>query len=461
MKNYFPSLLPALALLTLGSCAGTTALSSSETDGIYYSSQDRTTRNARAAASATQPTESASGDDITNPEYNGQDNSSSSAAAGGTEYYDDDYAYSSRIRRFHQPYYRGFGYGYNDFVFADPFWYGGPAYYSAWGPAFGGFYDPFWGPNFFGGSYVSIHLGFGNPYWGWGRPWGWNRWGWGGGYGRGFYDGYYSGLYGGGFGYGGFGGTNYYYGGNGGTGTVRNVRYGPRNSRSAEATTGGRAATSRNTVSGGRGRVNEGGIVAPGGTTTTNGVVGNNPGTLGRRDARAVDVATDAAPTTASPTIRGGRERVRVMNQSTDQITTNQNAPDTRYQRMQDAATETPAPTPTRSYEGRRWRVAQETGSGDQPASAPVSDYSRPRRRSIFNSDQSGSDQSAEQPVRRQARQRTYEAPQRSYEAPQRSYEAPQRSYEAPQRSYEAPQRSYSPPSGGGGSRGGGRGRVN
>ncbi|HLK98616.1 MAG TPA: hypothetical protein VK364_12670, partial [Hymenobacter sp.] len=304
MKNYFPTLLPALALLTLGSCAGTTALSSTENDGVYYSSQDQTTRNARAVASTTQPAEAASGDDITNPEYNGQSRGASSSA-GGTEYYDEDYAYSSRIRRFHQPYYRGFGYGYNDFIYADPFWYGGPAY-SAWGPGFG-FYDPFWGPNFYGGSFVNINIGFGNPYWGWGRPWR-NGFGYGGFY-DGFYGNPYGGFYGGGFGY---CGVNY-YGVGGGVGTVRNVRYGPRTSRSAEATTAGRTTTSRNTTTGTRSRANQGGIVAPGGTTTS-GVVGSNQTSVGRSNARAVDTAP--ASEVAAPATRGGRGRIQVADQA-------------------------------------------------------------------------------------------------------------------------------------------------
>lgn len=442
MKNYFPTLLPALALLTLGSCAGTAALSSTENDGVYYSSKDRTTQNARAVASTTQPAETASGDDITNPEYNGQRNGSSSA--GSTEYYDDDYAYSSRIRRFHQPYYRGFGYGYNDFIYADPFWYGGPAFYSPWGPNFG-FHDPFWGPSFYGGSFVNINIGFGNPYWGWGRPWR-NGFGYGGGFYDGFYGNPYSGFYGGGFGY---GGVNY-YGVGGGVGTVRNVRYGPRTSRSAEATTAGRATTTGNINTGGRGRANQGGIVAPGGT---------NPTSLGRSNARAVDTAP--ASDVAAPTTRGGRGRIQDVGQApaptADQIMPDRQAAGTRYRSAQDAASEMSAPAPARVNEGRRWRVAQDVGSSEQ--SAPAPDYSQPRRsRSIFNADQnqSGSGESADQPVRRQER-RSYEAPQRSYEAPQRTYEAPQRSYEQPSRSFE-PSRSYSPPSGGDGSGGGSRG---
>nr|GFC75354.1 hypothetical protein [Tanacetum cinerariifolium] len=43
MKTLFNSALPALALLALGGCATTGAVSSTETDDVYYSSKDRTT----------------------------------------------------------------------------------------------------------------------------------------------------------------------------------------------------------------------------------------------------------------------------------------------------------------------------------------------------------------------------------------------------------------------------------
>ena len=450
MKNFLSTLLPALSLLALGGCASTSGLSSTEGDGVYYSSADRTTQNARAVAAPPPTAATTNDDELTNPDYSAQGNSVGSSA-GSTEYYDDDYAYSSRIRRFHQPAYRGYGYGYNDFIYADPFWYGGPGYYSAWGPGYGG-YDPFWGGGYGYGSFVNVNIGFGNPWGGWGRPWGWNRWG-GGGYGRGFYDGYNSGLYGGGFGGygggygGGFGGYGNYYGnGNGGGsygGTARNVRYGPRRSNSAEASAAGRTSTATGTRTDGRGRGNEGGIVAPTGGTTS---AGRNTGV------RETDVA---APGASTPT-RVGRGRIaqpEVADPTAQpELNPDQRANTTRYRSRLDAATETPATSPARTGEGRRWRVAQDAGTGNQPATAP-SEYSQPRRsRSVYNTEQSGG-QSSEQPARRQERQRTYEAPQRTSEAPQRSYEAPSRSSE--------PSRSYSPPSGGsndGGSRGGGGG---
>jgi hypothetical protein len=455
MKKILSTLLPAFSLLTLGGCASTAGLSTTESDGVYYSSSDRTTQSAPAVAAAMPATR----DELTNPDYTDQ-GSSAAATDESTEYYDDDYAYSSRIRRFHQPYYRSFGYGYNDFIYADPFWYGGPAYYSAWGPGFGyGGYDPFWGGGYGYGSFVNINIGFGSP-WGWGRPWGWNRWG--GGYGRGFYDGFYSGYYGGGYGgYGGgyynnggyYGNSGYYGNGNGG-GTV-NQRYGPRSSRSAEAVTSGHTGGSSagtgggTSTGGGRGRVSEGGLVAPG--TTAGSVVGSNPAPVpGRRNVRMADAATNG-----TPGVRGTRNADLGTDGAAGQTAPDRSTGITRSPALQDAAAE----QPTRSYEGRRWRVAQD-GAGSTAQPQPSTDYSQPRRsnRSIFNQSQQGSSgQSSEEPVRRASPQRAYEAPQRSYEAPQRSYEAPSRSSES-SRSYSAP--SSGGGNSGGGNSGGGRGRV-
>lgn len=50
MKTYLTSCLSAVALLTLGSCASIPAVTSTETDGVYYSSKDRTTENPAYAA---------------------------------------------------------------------------------------------------------------------------------------------------------------------------------------------------------------------------------------------------------------------------------------------------------------------------------------------------------------------------------------------------------------------------
>jgi hypothetical protein len=451
MKNSLSHLLPALALLTLGGCAGTSALSTTESDGVYYSSKDRTTQNASASVAGTAPAEELQSDgDISNPDYAAEGQRSSNVTES-TEYYDDDYAYSSRIRRFHQPYYRGFGYGYNDFVYADPFWYGGGSpYYGS------NFYDPFWGPGYgYGGSFVNINIGFGSP-WGWGyNPW---RYGRGYGYG-GLYDSYGYGY--GGYGYGGFGGynnyyiNNYYGGGNyGGSviGTSPNVRYGPRTSRSAEAGTVGRTSPGTGNATGSRSRAT-GGVADPtGGRANTDGLVGN--GTTqpnGRGRSRTIDGGTAAGVTPdviTNDQIQNGRvTRGRNDSRLIDQI----NSGGTTTQ-------------PANVYESRsRRRMSEVTGAGTNANDAATPQYSQPRRSRFSElSPSNGQSQEVAQPTRRQrsyqSPQSTYEAPQRTYQAPQRTYEAPTRSYEAPSRSYEAPSRSSSP-AGGGGDGGGGRGR--
>ncbi|UOG74697.1 hypothetical protein MTX78_21585 [Hymenobacter tibetensis] len=433
MKNFLPSLLPALALLTLGGCAGTSALTTTESDGVYYSSKDRTTQNARAAVATTAPAEVQSDDEISNPDYTAEGQRSSSTVTESTEYYDDDYAYSSRIRRFHQPYYRGFGYGYNDFVYNDPFWYGGSSYYGS------GFYDPFYGPAYgyggLGGSFVNINIGFGNP-WGWG----YNPWRYGRGYG--LYDSYYGGGYGG-YGYNNYYNINNYYGG--GVGTVRNVRYGARTSRSGEAGTAGRTGTSIGTgnVTGSRSRGALGGVAEPtGGRAATGGLTEST--TLpsnGRGRSRTIQggTANEGNPGVISqqPTDEGQRGYRTAVDNAGNNI-----------------------PQPSSYGTRSRQRVAERIGAGTDAAAQPQ--YSQPRRSrfSELNTNQSGGGQTADQPTRRQ---RTYEtpqsseSPQRAY-TPQRTYEAPQRTYEAPQRSYESPSRSSSPSMGGGGNSGGGDG---
>jgi hypothetical protein len=438
----------------LGGCAGTSALSTTESDGVYYSSQDRTTQNATASVANTAPAqaEAESGDDISNPDY-ATDGQRSSTVTESTEYYDDDYAYSSRIRRFHQPYYRGFGYGYNDFVYADPFWYGGSSSYYG-----NSFYDPFYGPAYgyggYGGfgSYVNINIGFGSP-WGWG----YNPWRYGRGYG-GIYDNYYGGGYGG---YGGYGYNNYYnvnnyYGSGSGLGSVRNVRYGRGNSVGGEAVTGGRSTSGAGTVIGSRSRAT-GGVAEPtGGRAATDGLVGNgNTQPNGRGRSRTTE--SGATPGVITADQIQAEKIVRARNAN---ATPGQNTDNVINQINNGSTVEQPA-----TYESRsRRRVAETTGAGTEAATPQ---YSQPRRSRFSelntNTNQSsGQSQEAAQPIRRQrtfeAPQRTYEAPQRTYEAPQRTYEAPARSYEAPSRSYEAPSRS-SAPSNSGGDNGGGRGR--
>lgn len=437
MKKILPPLLPALALLTLGGCATTSTLSTTENDGMYYSAAaDRVTAPAPVATNVPyeEDGQGASAGDVDNPDY-----VAGASAAGEAEYYDDEYYYASRLRRFHSPY-RGIGMGYYDFAYTDPFWYGGPALgyspYSAWG-GYGGFggYDPFFSPwGGYGG--VNINIGFGRP---WGRPWGlgygyspFDRFGWGG-YG-------YPGLYGGGYGLGYYGGGygNGFYGGNGGWGTVydrpgRTTTYGPRRARISD-NPGVAAPAAGTAVNGGRRRVQEGGFTAPG----TNGTVSNG--------------------VVAQPN-GGSRRRVQEGGFVTPGTTGSSEAPAGRARISRDEAGRV-LTTPTEQSGGRRWRVLESTtgGTGTTPGtSTRPYDYGQPtqggrRRMDVSSGSQSGNPsgtQSGTQSrvVDQSRRQRS------STPSPARTYSAPERTYSPPTRS--EPSRSSS--SFGGGDSGGGR----
>jgi len=432
MKTLLPSILPALALLTLGGCAGTSALSTTENDGVYYSSsKDRITSSAPAVASTapattseSQDTGSASGD-VENPDYTGPSNARASA---NSEYYDEDYYYASRLRRFHQAPYRGMGLGYYDFAYTDPFWYGGPVYspYSAWGP--GAFYDPFYSP-WYGGSFVNINIAFGRP---WYRPWGY-------GYGYSPYD-YYGGYgygrpwgnyYGGGFGghYGGFYGRNF-------SRPQRSVVTGTRSRLVEGNATGGATGNNPRTVVGSRSRngAAEGGLVSPNGSPTSN------------------------ANATTPPSPTGGRGRSREVLSGVTQPNTTPATPQSQV------AESTPANQPASG--GRRWRVLSENTSGAATEAGAEPTTTRPRR--SWNSENAGSQSSGggengTQPRRERAAQqptRTYSEPSSE---PTRTYSQPSRTYSEP--SYSAPSRSSDGGGGGGrssgGGGGGGRGRGN
>ncbi|WP_426489943.1 hypothetical protein [Hymenobacter sp. 102] len=467
MKKILAPVLPALALLTLGGCASTSYLSTTEDDGMYYSSKDRVTVPAQVASSgssaapatAEQETTAAPGD-VANPDYAG---TAGRAATTSEEYYDDDYYYASRLRRFHSPY-RGIGMGYYDFAYTDPFWYGGPALgYSPWGYGYNSFYDPFYSPWGYGG--VNISIGFGRP-WGWGRPWGGYGYGYGyrpfdygwggpwGGYNYGYLNGYYTGLYGGGGYYGGNGWSNYY------DRPGRRVTYGPRRDRAVEGQRLGSAAPDGVVSGRSRGRVQEGGFTTP--TPDPSGVV-------------------------AQPNAGGGRRRVQELTETTTVPSTQPTAPAGRMRvvgdqpiRNEELSTATDPTVPTGG--SRRWRVVDNPGNvevtspnGGSPQPVPA-EYGR-RRRADWNTGGSTQPQ-PEQPrlADQPRRQRLYDQssqpsqPTRTYSEPSRTYSEPARTYSQPSRSYSEPSRSYSEPSRGssnyggsnaGGSGGGGRrGRV-
>ncbi|MBT9392986.1 hypothetical protein KLP40_07415 [Hymenobacter sp. NST-14] len=448
MKKLLPSLLPGLALLTLGGCASTSYLTTTENDGMYYSASDKVVATLPAAPALAPDDQSVGAGDVANPDYTGSTASSGSPA----EYYDDDYYYASRLRRFHSPY-RGSSLGYYDFAYTDPFWYGGAAYAYPMYPGFG-FADPFYSP-FYGYGGVNVFINVGRPWFrpyglGFGyspfdyyynRPWG----GWGGGYGYG-YNGYYGG------GWNGFTGVDNYRPG-------RSATYGGRRDRAGD---GSGLTTAGGAASNGRRRVQEGGFTSPpvNGVTSSgatqpgsrrrvqepamvNGSVpttGQSPDatTLGRRGRQVADQASQDVPTTTPGTPEGGR-RWRVLDNTTGgTVATPGTQPDNT--------------TPT-DY-GRRRRADWNPGSGTTTPGTPdqprVAD--QPRRQRLVESTPAPASEPA----------RTYSQPRRSQ--PARTYSEPSRSYSQPSRSessgsYSSPSRSSGSSSGGSSGGGGGRRR--
>ena len=459
MKNLLTACLPALALFALGGCAGTSALTSSEDDGVYYSSKDRTTAVVRAVPAPANASEEA------NPDYNGGASSSSARQNGSpTQYYDNNYTYMRGV-----PGYGGtaayYGAGLNGYAPYSPYtslgyapfgnvctgfgygWGGGACGYSPY--AYGG-YDAFYGnPYGYGyapygyGSGINISFGFGQPYFG---GFGYSPYGYGyspyhyggpaygGYYGRG---GYYGNNYGGYYGnsYGGYYGNNNggYYNGNNGDNRGNRRTYGPRTDGASE------------------GRYSNAPAASTGGGTPTGG---------GRmRSERAMG---------GEQVVGSGGQQLEVASEAMKRNRRDEAAPAGGYNNQPQRIDETvrpryrnmDAPVATDGNNGRTSAdVLQPQG---QPAAAPEG-----RRRGGFFQNAlgepanagAGNGQVAEQPRQRreeQPRQRTYEQPQ------QRTYEQPrQQNYEQPQRSYSQPSPSYGGGNNGGnnGGSGGGRGR--
>jgi len=466
MKTLINTALPALALLALGGCATTGAVSSTEPDDVYFSSKDRVTYAAPAAgtsyqSSGYQPNGYGSASTQTqvpatenaNPDYQG----SSTQQGTSTDYYDDNYTSYNSVQPsgFGQPY-TGPGvstYNYTPTwsvapaIYGSPFGYGAglslgygyggfggysPFSYGYGYPGYGGFYDPFYSPFYspFGygyGSGLSIGFGygfggfggFGYPYGGFGSPY---RYGYG-------YPGYaYGGGYGGGYGYGGdygYGGArNYVYKQGIMNGGYRNgydpgaVKVGRRESRYADA-------------------AGSAGMVAPGGM--------NGAPSAGQMSNRRVAAGANsgfdrvAAPGGNAPVVNGMTNNGQpAMDQRRfDRSTMNANSPNAangayNQPRMADAAAPAGAQPQRR---GGFFREVFANPSGGQPQ-GQNNGYAQPQR---------GFDQ-----------QRAFSQPQQ-----QRSFDQ-QRSFSQPrmeQRSYSpSPSPSFGGGGGGGGSFGGGGG---
>ena len=434
MKTLLTAYLPALALLALGGCAGTTALTTSENDGVYYSSSDHTTAiaaaprhaspsydsNAPAPAPSSAP--AAGTEEAANPDYNG--GTAAVGTTGSNEYYNDGSVggtYNPNASLFNQPYtgpgmggytpsspYTSLGYG------GDPYGYGGYGY-----SPYGAFVSPFYSPFGFGyGSGLSIGFGFGRPfgygYGGYGydpffSPFGYGGYGgYGGYYGAGY--GYGGGYYGGGYGYGRnviyTGGGVSRYDNGGGNGNV--IQVGPRSSR-------GGAAYGRNGLA-------NGSAVAP-----VNGGINGNPVVRPRLSTGAV----------SGPPMPGGQSPA---------LTTGGVNP---------GAIERPANEQPYGNTGRSRRLqnmeqpAMAGGNQPQQMQSAMPQNQQPRRgffREMFSSPSTG------QPMRQPQISNGGEMRSGNYNQPsQRTYSQPQ-----PQRSFSQP--SYSQPSYNSGSRGGGGG---
>jgi|GEM_PF-1063840 len=486
MKNLLTATMPALALLALGGCATSGALTTStETDGVYYSSSDRTTAVASPAPTAygygssgtiparalddTTPTNAATTDNA-NPDYQG--GTTQGYATTGTDYYSNTYNDGLTYYNpsgFNQPY-TGPGvssYNYSPAYAASPSYYGSPYGYSSafglgysplgfgyspfgygYGSAFGygypygggGFYDPFYSPFGYGpGISIGFGYGFGGfggyPY-GYGSPFGY-------GYGSPFGYGYGSPY---GYGYGGYGRGYYADGGYGrqviytrGAGVnspgTNAVLYGSRTNRGGAVMNANAAGNPRsvNAGNGGMGNGNGRGSYTGNATTMPSpSATGTMPGMADRptgRGGRSVSFGdATGQPTYSTPGGGGG------------------NAPQ---------STASPAPNAGGSR-GRGFfsgffgnpNGGQPTNAAGQPANAGnPGNYGGARQRSSGGYDQ-------------QAAQGGYSRPQRSYSQPAYNNQ-PARSFERPTYSQPSqPAPSFGGGSfGGGGGGGGGRGR--
>ena len=389
------------------------------------------------------------------------------SSTGGGDYYEyddeyDDYAYSTRIRRFHRPL-QGFDYYNNAYVDY-------------------GYYDPYYYDRFFGRPSFSIVIG--NSYWNrynrynrwnnsiWFNRY-WDEWscsnnGFNNYYGSPFYSpfgysSYYSPYgysnwndpycYNGGWGYNAYNrysnpyqtghtwvntplstaGTNKYYGPRKGSGSIREVT-GPN----GQITTGKRG-------DGGTGNVNPPKNNIPVRSDIRKEAFGNNDATptngggVVKTPKRYETVPSDV------PTEGSTDRPKRIITERPQEVMPNNERPTRTYER--------PAPNYDRP---QRNQDATPSNDNDRPTRTyerPAPNYERPQRTETPNSE----------PSRSTPR---YEAPRRETPAPR--YEAPR--HETPAPRYEAPRqesRSYSPspsstpaPShnqGGGGNGGGGR----
>jgi hypothetical protein len=371
-------LMPVLTVLAVA-CTSTTALQTSETDDLYYSSaSDKTVSREMGVPPVSSGTQTIAADEVANPEYSGTSAADQTAVTNNYNYYDNDYGYSRRSYRT-RSYSTYSNYSYDPFY--SPFGYSAAYCYNI--------YDPFWYPYCYpSGVSISIGVGFGygypyyapyyNPYY---QPYGYYGYG---GYPYGGYHHGYDNYYGGGYGYG------YGYG-------HRQVNYAPRTDRGnvpsgtsggsgrpnpgrepIGATAPGRPMRESSTVpAGGRpGRTAapQPGQTAPGRQEMPAGQPTVQPGVRPNRDVQSVQPQNyqfqEQPSTQPAPRPVRGRENQVPVNQG-DQMNQNQAPPAQQVQPQEmPAAPQQPQgrPQPQRQYE----QV--------QPTQPNRENYSRPSR---------------------------------------------------------------------------------
>ncbi|MEI6059770.1 MAG: hypothetical protein WCR72_03625 [Bacteroidota bacterium] len=464
MKYFIPIVAAVLFLFT----ACTSQYQATGYDDVYYSSKNQpqapkhplvvkspeTDISAYAPASSAQPQQEqqANTADYSNFDttYAAGDQQYSSGSGENVDngYNQDDYydyAYSARLRRFHNPYvYDNY---YNDY-YTNSYWYdpnpwnwGMSIYmgYNWWGPSFSFGYNPWY-------SY---------PYYGFGYGYGY---GYGGGYYGGYYGGYNEGCY-----YNSYDHNSFYYGhrgsvGSSGGGTARaeNRTFGEKYEASLA---GGRNNT---TTNGNRGNEN----IAPGRgnaatTGTRNNTMDDNSNTgLARGSAVSQDARNASAGTTANPGFRGQNAGTSVVvnptgrpGSGTQKPGVNTNQPQRRYQYV----------SPNRGNQNTNDNANRNNvnpGSNTQSYTSPGynrprsgQEYTSPKYRSTQPSGSEPNNGRGVQPVNPNSQMRSgvRSTPQPQYNRPNTSrsnenYQAPRNDNSQPARSntYSAPSRSSS-----------------
>ncbi len=352
-------------------------------DDVYYSSRDVSgASNAKVVVKQSQEPAAAVYSNTSPQETAIQDNQSAAteqyAAPGGdtysnNNYYDDyyDYAYASRLRRFHSNYY--FPSYYNDF-YTNMYWYD----YNPWN----------WGTS------IYYNSGWFGPSFGMSFGWGWPsyRYGWGGypsyggywnGYNDGYYNGYYNNYYSGINNIGWYANEgqwfnndkNYYYGHRGQSGFAGGSSNGRNtsgvNGNAAVRTLKGSADLNSNNV----GRDARNMNASPAGV---NARAGN---TNVSRDASSVSSRTQQNPDLKQST-QTGRGRYIAPSQNSNRVS----SPGNNGQGRQVAPQQTRYTNPQQQINSRENTNAQPRGNvyrdnAPRPASQPARTYSQPATR--------------------------------------------------------------------------------